>query len=584
MVKQLSFSNESREALEKGVNSVANAVKVTIGPKAKNVLIERKFGSPDIVRDGSTVAKEIELENPISNLGAKLIEQVASKTKESAGDGTTTATILTQKMVQEGLKNIASGASPIELKKGMEAGLEIVLEKLSSKSISISGADIQKVATVSAGGDEEIGSIIANAMDIVTSDGVITVEESQSLDTELDITEGMSFDRGYSSPYFVTDQERQICELENPKILITDQKISTLANLVPILEEIQKSNSPFLILAEDIEGEALTALVLNKNSGVLNVASVRAPLFGERRKAALEDIAILTGAKLISEDKSMALDKVSINDLGKAKKITITKDKTTIVAFEDTKKLVKARVEKLKREVEITESEYDKDKINERIAKLAGGVALIKVGAATETELKYKKLRIEDSLNATKAAIEEGVVSGGGQTLIEISDNISNSRKAVSDDFQTGINIIKTALLEPTKQIAKNAGFNGDVVVADIKRLNKGFNANTGEYENLKKSGIIDPTKVIRLALQDSVSIAAMLLTTEVAIADIPEPEAGSPGGPGGDPMGGMGGMGGMGMPGMGGMGMPGMGGMGMPGMGGMGMPGMGGMGMPGMM
>ncbi len=588
MSKQLSFSNESREALEKGINTVANAVKVTIGPKAKNVVIERKFGSPDIVRDGSTVAKEINLENPISNLGAKLIEQVASKTKESAGDGTTTATILTQIMVQEGLKNIAAGASPIELKKGMEKGLDFVLEKLKSKSIKINGSDIKKVATVSAGGDEEIGSIISKAMDIVTSDGVITVEESQSLETELDITEGMSFDRGYSSPYFVTDQERQICELENPKILITDQKISTLTNLVPILEEVQKSASPFLILAEDIEGEALTTLVLNKNSGVLNVSAVRAPSFGERRKAALEDIAILTGAKLISEDQSMKLEEVTLNDLGKAKKITISKDKTTIVAFDDTKDLVQARVEKLKREVEITESEYDKDKINERIAKLAGGVALIKVGAATETEMKYKKLRIEDSLNATKAAIEEGVVSGGGQTLIEISNELSNSRKAISDDLTTGIDIITNALLEPTKQIAKNAGFNGDVVIADIKRLGKGFNANNGEYENLNESGILDPTKVIRLALQDSVSIAAMIITTEVAVADIPEPEA-APGGPGADPMGGMGGMGmpgmgGMGMPGMGGMGMPGMGGMGMPGMGGMGMPGMGGMGMPGMM
>ena len=586
MPKQLSFSNESREALEKGINTVANAVKVTIGPKAKNVVIERKFGSPDIVRDGSTVAKEINLENPISNLGAKLIEQVASKTKESAGDGTTTATILTQIMVQEGLKNIAAGASPIELKKGMGKGLDFVLEKLKSKSIKINGSDIKKVATVSAGGDEEIGSIISKAMDIVTSDGVITVEESQSLETELDITEGMSFDRGYSSPYFVTDQERQICELENPKILITDQKISTLTNLVPILEEVQKSASPFLILAEDIEGEALTTLVLNKNSGVLNVSAVRAPSFGERRKAALEDIAILTGAKLISEDQSMKLEEVTLNDLGKAKKITISKDKTTIVAFDDTKDLVQARVEKLKREVEITESEYDKDKINERIAKLAGGVALIKVGAATETEMKYKKLRIEDSLNATKAAIEEGVVSGGGQTLIEISNELSNSRKEISDDLTTGIDIITNALLEPTKQIAKNAGFNGDVVIADIKRLGKGFNANNGEYENLNESGILDPTKVIRLALQDSVSIAAMIITTEVAVADIPEPEA-APGGPGADPMGGMGGMGGrggMGMPGRGGMGMPGMGGMGMPGMGGMGMPGMGGMGMPGMM
>ena len=562
MPKQLSFSNESREAIEKGLNTVADAVRVTIGPKAKNVVIERKFGSPDIVKDGSTVAKEINLDNPISNLGAKLIEQVASKTKESAGDGTTTATILTQIMVQEGLKNIAAGANPIELKKGMEKGLAFVLEKLKSKSIKINGSDIQKVASVSAGGDEEIGAIISKAMEIVTSDGVITVEESQSLETDLDITDGMSFDRGYSSPYFVTDQERQICELENPKILITDQKISSLTNLVPILEEIQKSASPFLVLAEDIEGEALTTLVLNKNSGVLNVSAVRAPSFGERRKAALEDIAILTGAKLISEDKSMKLEEVTINDLGKAKKITISKDKTTIVAFDDTKELVQARVKKLKREVEVTESEYDKDKINERIAKLAGGVALIKVGAATETEMKYKKLRIEDSLNATKAAIEEGVVSGGGQTLIEISEELSNIRKEISDDLTTGIDIIINALLEPTKQIAKNAGFNGDVVVADIKRLKKGFNANTGKYENLNKSGILDPTKVIRLALQDSVSIAAMLLTTEIAVADIPEPESAAPGGPGADPMGG-----GMGMPGMGGMGMPGMGGMGMPGM-----------------
>ena len=562
MPKQLSFSNESREEIEKGLNTVADAVRVTIGPKAKNVVIERKFGSPDVVKDGSTVAKEINLDNPTSNLGAKLIEQVASKTKESAGDGTTTATILTQIMVQEGLKNIAAGASPIELKKGMEKGLAFVLEQLKSKSIKINGSDIQKVASVSAGGDEEVGAIISKAMDIVTSDGVITVEESQSLETDLDITEGMSFDRGYSSPYFVTDQERQICELENPKILITDQKISAITNLVPILEEVQKSASPFLVLAEDIEGEALTTLVLNKNSGVLNVSAVRAPSFGERRKAALEDIAILTGAKLISEDKSMKLEEVTINDLGKAKKITISKDKTTIVAFDDTKDLVQARVKKLKREVEVTESEYDKDKINERIAKLAGGVALIKVGAATETEMKYKKLRIEDSLNATKAAIEEGVVSGGGQTLIEISEELSNLRKEISDDLTTGIDIIVKALLEPTKQIAKNAGFNGDVVVADIKRLKKGFNANTGEYENLNKSGILDPTKVIRLALQDSVSIAAMLLTTEVAVADIPEPESAAQGGPGADPMGG-----GMGMPGMGGMGMPGMGGMGMPGM-----------------
>ena len=568
MAKQLSFSDDSREALEKGVNTVANAVKVTLGPKAKNVVIERKFGSPDLVKDGSTVAKEIEIADPFANLGAKLIGQVASKTKEKAGDGTTTATLLAQTMVQEGLKNIAAGSSPIEIKKGMEIGLKLTLENLKTKSIAIKGSDIKKVATVSAGGDEEIGSIIAEAMEIVSADGIITVEESQSLETELEITEGMSFERGFSSPYFVTDQERQKCELENPMILITDQKISNLNNLVPILEEIQKTNSPFLILAEDIEGEALATLVLNKNRGVLNVAAVRAPSFGERRKAALEDIAILTGGTLISEDKSMSLENITLTDLGKARKITISKDKTTILAFDSTKNLVKERVEKLKKEIDSTDSEYDKDKINERIAKLSGGVAVIKVGAATETEMKYRKLRIEDSLNATKAAVEEGIVTGGGQTLIDLSEQLSLSELSLPVEQQIGIDILIKAFQEPTKQIAKNAGFNGEVVVADIKRIKKGFNVNSGKYEDLNKSGILDPTKVIRLSLQDAVSIASMLLTTEVAVADIPEPEPETPAGAG-DPMGGMG------MPGMGGMGMPGMGGMGMPGMGGMGMPGM---------
>ena len=580
MAKKLSFSDDSRENLEKGVNAVANAVKVTLGPKAKNVVIEKQFGAPDVVRDGSTVAKEIEIENRFENLGAKLIEEVASKTKEKAGDGTTTATVLAQAMVQEGLKNIAAGASPIEIKKGMDIALKHSLQILKSKSIQVKGSDIKKVATVSAGGDEEIGSIITNALEIVTSDGVISVEESQSLDTELEITKGMSFDRGYSSPYFITDQDRQVCELENPKILITDQKVSNLSNLVPILEEIQKSGSPLLILAEDIEGEALTTLVLNKNAGVLNVAAVRAPSFGERRKAALEDIAILTGGTLISEDKSMNLENATTTDLGKAKKITISKDKTTIVAFDDTKDFVKSRVEKLKKEIEITDSEYDKDKITERIAKLSGGVALIKVGAATETEMKYKKLRIEDSLNATKAAIEEGIVTGGGKTLIELAEGIDNINENLSTDQQLGLDIISRSLHEPAKQIANNGGFNGEVVVSEIKRLKKGFNVNTGNYENLNESGIVDPSKVLRLSLEDAISIASMILTTEVAVADIPEPVSETPAGAG-DPMGGMGGMG---MPGMGGMGMPGMGGMGMPGMGGMGMPGMGGMGMPGMM
>jgi len=572
MSKIISFSEDSRGSLENGVNALADAVKVTIGPKGRNVVLEKKYGSPDIVNDGVTIAREIELEDPCENLGAKLIEQVASKTKDEAGDGTTTATVLAQVMVHEGLKNVAAGANPIEIKRGMEKGLKYVIDGLKSKSKSLTGDSIHQVATVSAGGDEEIGKMVSDAMDKVTVDGVITVEESKSLSTELEITEGMEFDRGYSSPYFITDQERQICEFENALLLITDQKISTATDLVPILENIQKNSSPLVIISEEVDGEALATLVVNKNRGVLQIAAVRAPSFGERRKAYLEDIAILTGATLISEDKAMSIEKVDLNDLGKARRIKISKESTTIVANEENKKAVETRVAAIKRELNDTDSEYDRDKLNERIAKLAGGVAVIKVGAPTETELKNRKLRIEDALNATRAAVEEGIVAGGGTTLLSLSKNLDKIASDLSDDQITGIKIIQKALTAPTKQIAINSGENGDVVVSEIMKNGKGFNAINGQYEDLLAAGIIDATKVLRLALQDAVSIASMLITTEVVIVDKPEPQAANAGDPGaGDPMGGMG------MPGMGGMGMPGMGG-------GMGMPGMGGMGMPGMM
>ena len=550
MAKLLSFSDESRGALEKGVNNLANALKVTIGPKGRNVVIEKKFGAPDIVNDGVTIAKEIDLEDPFENIGAKLIEQVASKTKEKAGDGTTTATVLAQFMVQEGLRNTAAGASPIELRRGMEKAVAQIVDDLKKKSKSVSGDAIKQVATVSAGGDEEIGSMIADAIDKVSFDGVITVEESKSLATELDITEGMAFDRGYSSPYFVTDEDRLICEFENPSILITDKKISSIADLIPVLETVQKNGTPLIILAEEVEGEALATLVVNKNRGVLQVAAVRAPSFGERRKAALGDIAVLTGGTLISEDKAMSLEKVQISDLGQARRVTITKDSTTIVANENQNTELSNRIASIKRELDETDSEYDQEKLNERIAKLAGGVAVIKVGAPTETELKNRKLRIEDALNATRAAIEEGIVAGGGTTLLELSEGLGDLAKKLEGDQKTGVEIIKRALSAPTKQIAINAGFNGDVVVSDIKRLGKGFNAQTGEYEDLLEAGILDASKVIRLALQDAVSIASLLITTEVVIADKPEPPS-APGAEGGDPMGGMGGMGGMGMPGM---------------------------------
>ena len=574
MAKLLSFSDDSRSSLERGVDALADAVRVTIGPRGRNVVLEKKFGAPDIVNDGDTIAREIELDDPFENLGAKLIQQVASKTKDKAGDGTTTATVLAQAMVREGLRNTAAGASPVELRRGMEKAVAQVISNLAERSQSVAGDAIRQVATVSSGGDEEVGAMVAEAMDRVSVDGVITVEESKSLATELEVTEGMAFDRGYSSPYFVTDGDRQICEFDNPLILLTDRKISSVADLVPVLEEVQKGGSPLLILAEEVEGEALATLVVNKNRGVLQVAAVRAPSFGERRKAALADIAILTGGTVISEDRAMTLDKVTLADLGKARRITISKESTTIVANDDHRSAVADRVASIKRELDATDSDYDKEKLNERIAKLAGGVAVIKVGAPTETELKNRKLRIEDALNATRAAVEEGIVAGGGSTLLQLSNSLDTLAASLSGELRTGVEIVQRALTAPVHQIAANAGRNGDVVIAEMRSTGKGFNAMTGTFEDLLASGIVDAAKVVRLAVQDAVSIAALLITTEVVIADKPEPPAAPGPDAGGDPMGGMGGMGGMGMPGMGGMG-----GMGMPGMGGMG-----GMGMPGMM
>ncbi|MDP6170769.1 MAG: chaperonin GroEL [Prochlorococcaceae cyanobacterium ETNP2_MAG_10] len=550
MAKLLSFSDDSRSALERGVNSLANAVRVTIGPRGRNVVLEKKFGAPDIVNDGVTIAREIELDDPFENLGAKLIQQVASKTKDKAGDGTTTATVLAQAMVHEGLRNVAAGASPIELRRGMEKAVAEVVGELAQLSKAVDDNAIHQVATVSAGGDEEVGRMVSEAMKKVSVDGVITVEESKSLATELEVTEGMAFDRGYSSPYFVTDADRQICEFENALLLLTDRKISSISDLVPILESLQKSGSPLVIIAEEVEGEALATLVVNKNRGVLQVAAVRAPSFGDRRKAALADIAVLTGGTVISEDRAMTLEKVTQADLGQARRITISKDSTTIVAKDDHRDAVGARVAAIKRELDETDSEYDREKLNERIAKLAGGVAVIKVGAPTETELKNRKLRIEDALNATRAAVEEGIVAGGGTTLLRLSKGLSKLSQQLNGDQRTGVEIVQRSLSSPARQIAINAGENGDVVISEMQRLDKGFNAVSSTYEDLLKAGILDATKVVRLALQDAVSIASMMVTTEVVIADKPEPPAPAGDG-GGDPMGGMGGMGGMGMPGM---------------------------------
>ncbi|WP_324281968.1 chaperonin GroEL [Cyanobacterium aponinum UTEX 3221] len=553
MAKIVSFKEESRRHLEQGVNALANAVKVTLGPKGRNVLLEKKFGAPEIVKDGVTVAKEIELESPLENTGARLVREVASKTKDIAGDGTTTATVIAQAIIKEGLKNVTAGANPVALRRGIDKAIALLVKEISAMAKPVEGDAIAQVATVSAGNDEEIGQMIATAMDKVTKDGVITVEESKSLATELEVVEGMQIDRGYMSPYFVTDQEKQIVEFENPLVLVTDKKISSIADLVPILENVARAGKPLFIVAEDIEGEALATLVVNKARGVLNVAAIKAPSFGDRRKAMLQDIAILTGGRLISEEIGLSLDTTGLDDLGKARKITIEKDNTIIVADGDHKAEVEKRVAQIRKQLEETDSEYDTEKLQERIAKLAGGVAVIKVGAATETELKERKLRIEDALNATKAAVDEGIVPGGGASLIHLSPKVAELRDSLTiEEEKIGADIVLRAIQAPLAQIAKNAGVEGAIVVAKVQEsdANIGYNALTGQYEDLIASGIIDPAKVVRTSLQNAASIAGLVLTTEALVVEKPAPEPAMP------DMGGMGG----GMPGMGGMGMPGMG------------------------
>jgi chaperonin GroEL len=528
MAKRILFREEARKALEQGINQLADAIKVTIGPKGRNVVLEKKFGAPQIVNDGVTIAKEIELADPLENTGAQLMREVASKTNDVAGDGTTTATILAQSMVREGLKNISAGANPVALRRGIEKTTAYLVEQIAAHAKAVEGRKtIAEVATISAGNDSEVGEMIAKAMDAVGRDGVITVEESKSLETELDVVEGMQFDRGYISPYFVTDSERMVAEYENAYLLITSNKISSLQDLVPILERVAREGRPLLVIAEDVEGEALATLVVNRLRGVLTAVAVKAPAFGDRRKAMLEDIAILTGGQLISEDVGIKLDKVTLDMMGVARKITVTKDKTTIVTDGSTKAAVEKRVAQIRKQLETTDSEYDREKLQERIAKLAGGVAVIKVGAATETELKDRKLRIEDALNATRAAVEEGIVPGGGATLLHLSKGIPAFKAKLNAEEQVGAEIVYRALQAPLFQIAHNAGLEGSVVVEKVleKEMPFGFDALSGTYVDMFAQGIVDPAKVVRSALQNAASIAGMYLTTEAIVVEKPEPK-----------------------------------------------------------
>ncbi|ANV83044.1 chaperonin GroL [Picosynechococcus sp. PCC 7003] len=553
MAKIVSFKDDSRRALEAGINALADAVKITLGPKGRNVLLEKQYGAPQIVNDGITVAKDIELSDPLQNTGARLIREVAAKTNDSAGDGTTTATVMAQALIREGLKNVTAGANPVALRRGIDAAVKFLVKEVAAIAKPVEGDAIAQVAAVSAGNDEEVGRMISEAMAKVTKDGVITVEESKSLATELDVVEGMQLDRGYISPYFVTDQERQIVEFENPYILITDKKISAIADLVPALEQVARSGRPLLIVAEDLEGEALATLVVNKARGVLNAAAIKAPSFGDRRKQMLQDIAVLTGGRVISEEVGLSLEAIDLDMLGNAEKITIDKESTTIVSGGGSKADIDARVSQIRKQLAETDSEYDMEKLQERIAKLAGGVAVIKVGAATETELKDRKLRIEDALNATKAAVDEGIVPGGGTTLIHLAEKVAEVKASLSsDEEKLGVDIVARALEAPLRQLADNAGAEGSVVVERVRTsdFNVGYNAATGEYVDMIAAGIIDPAKVVRSVLQNAASIAGMVITTEALVVEKPEPEAPAPDMGGGMP--GMGGMGGMGMPGMG--------------------------------
>ena len=540
MAKEILFNEEARRALGRGVDQLANAVKVTLGPKGRNVVLDKKFGSPPITNDGVTIARDIELPDPFENMGAQLVKEVATKTNDVAGDGTTTATVLAQAMIQEGMRNVAAGANPMILKKGIETAVKTLVEEIKKRSIKVSGkAEIAQVASVSAA-DEEIGGLIAEAMEKVGNDGVITVEESKGLQTALNVVEGMQFDRGYISPYMVTDPDRMEAVMDNPYILITDRKISAIADMLPTLEKVVKVGKELLIIAEDVEGEALATLVVNRLRGTFKAVAVKAPGFGDRRKAMLEDIAILTGGTVITEDMGRKLDSVELEDLGTARQVRITKDETTIIDGAGDKDVIAKRVNQIRAQVEETSSDFDREKLQERLAKLSGGVAVIEVGAATEVEMKDKKLRIEDALNATRAAVEEGIVAGGGTTFIDIIPAL-NTLEATGD-VQTGINLVKRAVEEPLRQIAYNAGLEGSVVVEKVKNTEAGvgFNALTEEYIDMVKAGIVDPAKVTRSALQNAASIASLVLTTETIVADKVDENAAVPAMP---PMGGMGGM-----------------------------------------
>jgi chaperonin GroEL len=540
MAKEIKFSEDARRAMLRGVDTLANAVKVTLGPKGRNVVLEKKFGSPLITNDGVTIAKEIELEDAFENMGAKLVAEVASKTNDVAGDGTTTATVLAQAMIREGLKNVTAGANPVGVRKGMERAVVTAVEELAAISKPIEGkSSIAQVAAISAA-DEEVGQLIAEAMERVGNDGVITIEESKGFTTELEVVEGMQFDRGYASPYMVTDSDKMEAVLENPYILITDKKIASIQEILPVLEQVVQQGKPLLLVAEDVEGEALATLVVNKLRGTFNAVAVKAPGFGDRRKAMLEDIAVLTGGEVITEDLGLDLKSANITQLGRASKVVVTKENTTIVEGNGDSANIAARVKQIRAQLEETTSEFDKEKLQERLAKLAGGVAVIKVGAATETELKERKLRIEDALNSTRAAVEEGIVSGGGTALVNVYNKVASLQ--AEGDEQTGINIVLRALEEPVRQIAHNAGLEGSVIVERLKKekVGVGYNAASGEWVNMFDAGIVDPTKVTRSALQNAASVSAMFLTTEAVVADIKEDTPAMP------DMGGMGGMGGM--------------------------------------
>ena len=546
MAKRITYSEEARQAILRGVNKLADAVKVTLGPKGRNVVIEKKFGSPTITKDGVTIAKEIELKDELENAGAQMVREVASKTSDIAGDGTTTATVLAQAIYREGVKNVTAGANPMDIKKGIELGVRAAIEAIEKMARPVEGKDIQHIGSISANNDEEIGDTIAQAMDKVGKDGVITVEEARGLDTTLEVVEGMQFDRGYLSPYFVTDPDRMEVVLENAKILIYEKKISSMKDLLPILEQVARQGKPLLIIAEDVEGEALATLVVNKLRGTLNVAAVKAPGFGDRRKAMLEDIAILTGGKLISEDLGIKLENVKWEDLGDAKRVTIDKDNTTLVTDTDDKgrkEAIAGRVKQIRTQVEDTTSDYDREKLQERLAKLVGGVAVIKVGAATETEMKEKKARVEDAMHATKAAVEEGIVPGGGVALLRAVEAVD--KVEATGDVRVGVNVVKRALEEPFRQIVYNAGLEGSVLLNEVRQKGGswGFDARNEQMVDMLQAGIIDPAKVTKQALLNASSIAGLMLTTEALVSEIKEDDKKESGGGAGGMGGGMGGM-----------------------------------------